>query len=226
MAFRDFFAAQWSVVSRFLELDAIHFRDGFWGARFTRSSARLARRGPKIRRRGEAWGRELAAFFAAAKNANPDCLVMVYSSARSAVGEYRVGCFDLAALVASGSIDIWIDQTWAGAWQDWWTHEFRGWTFQLANLIAHHVMITAGNARRERPCRHYFLTEMWDAWEPWDTLHQVPGKLRWGMWAFSHVAVATPKGLDRMAGCLPWLGQQLGRHAGQPRRTWNFSAPT
>ena len=199
-SFATFFAGQWALLSRFLEVDAVHFRDGFLGRAIYEMVGPFGEKGPAKPADFDAWSRELVAFFTAAKAANPSCLVMAYSSARSAVGEYRVGCFDLEALVASGGIDVWIDQTWGGAWQDWWTHEFRGWTFQLANLIAHHVMVVAGNRRRTTPCRHYHLIETWDAWEPWDTLHQTPMKLRWGMWAFTHAAVATPEGLSRTAG--------------------------
>jgi hypothetical protein len=197
MSFATFFSGQWALLSRFLGINAVHFRDGFLGPAIYEMVGPFGEKGPRNPADYDAWSRELVAFFTAAKAANPACLVMAYSSARSAVGEYRVGCFDLEALVASGGIDVWIDQTWAGAWQDWWTHEFRGWTFQLANVIAHHAMVVAGNRRRATPCRHYHLIETWDAWEPWDTLHQTPMKLRWGMWAFSHAAVATSEGLSR-----------------------------
>jgi hypothetical protein len=199
-SFATFFSGQWALLSRFLEIDAVHFRDGFLGPAIYEMVGPFGEKGPRNPADYDSWSRELVGFFTAAKAANPECLVMAYSSARSAVGEYRVGCFDLEALVASGGIDVWIDQTWAGAWQDWWTHEFRGWTFQLANLIAHHVMVVAGNRGRKTPCRHYHLVETWDAWEPWDTLHQTPMKLRWGMWAFTHAAVATAKGLSRTGG--------------------------
>ena len=199
-SFATFFSGQWALLSRFLAVDAVHFRDGFLGPAIYEMVGPFGEKGPRNPADYDEWSRELISFFTAAKAANPACLVMAYSSARSAVGEYRVGCFDLEALVASGGIDVWIDQTWAGAWQDWWTHEFRGWTFQLANLIAHHVMVVAGNRQRTTPCRHYHLIETWDAWEPWDTLHQTPMKLRWGMWAFTHAAVATPAGLSRTGG--------------------------
>lgn len=215
LSFTEFFAGQWALLSRFLAVDAVHFRDGFLGPAIYEMVGPFGERGPADPALAADWSREVVAFFRAAKSANPSCLVMLYSSARSAVGEYRVGCFDLAAVVASGGIDIWIDQTWAGAWQDWWTHELRGWTFQLANLIAHHVMLVTGNRQREIPCRHYHLIETWDAWEPWDTLHQTPMKLRWGMWAFSHAAVATADGLSCTAGSYlswahDWRGNLLG----------------
>jgi hypothetical protein len=211
LSFADFFAGQWALLSRFLPVDVIHFRDGFLGPAIYEMVGPFGERGPVEPALAADWSRELVGFFQAAKAANPKCLVMLYSSARSAVGEYRVGCFDLAAVVASGGIDVWIDQTWAGAWQDWWTHEFRGWTFQLANLIAHHTMVVAGNCKRAVPCKHYHLIETWDAWEPWDTLHQTPMKLRWGMWAFSHAAVATEGGLSRTAGSyLSWAHDWRG----------------
>ncbi len=199
-SFTTFFSGQWALLSRFLEVDAVHFRDGFLGPAIYEMIGPFGKKGPADPALAADWSRELVGFFQAAKAANPSCLVMLYSSARSAVGEYRVGCFDLEAVVASGGIDVWIDQTWAGAWQDWWNHEFRGWTFQLANLITHHAMVVSGNRKRTTPCKHYHLIETWDAWEPWDTLHQTPMKLRWGMWAFSHASVATGDGLSRTTG--------------------------
>lgn len=85
-----------------------------------------------------------------------------------------------------------IDQTWGGAWQDWWDDWWKGWTNQHANLLSHAVAVR----RCGHPVRHYKLIETWDGWEPFDIVHDVPGKLRWAMWAWSHAAVVTPDGLE------------------------------
>jgi hypothetical protein len=189
LPFIDFFAAQWGAVSKFLGLDALVLRDGFMGPMiYTRHGPYGMHASPDP---GDAvrWTEDVRRLFRQVKAANPHIFLMGYSSGISAVADWRVGCVDFESVIADGALDAWIDQTWGGAWQDWWSQEWKGWTFQLAYLLLHRVMIEAANRRREIPCRHYHLIETWDAWEPWDTLHQVPGKLRWAMWAFSHAAV-------------------------------------
>jgi hypothetical protein len=50
-------------------------------------------------------------------------------------------------------------------------------------------------------CVHLALTETFDAYEHWDTIHHVPAKLAWGMLAFQHAAVVDTDGsLDGMDG--------------------------
>ncbi len=207
--FIDLFAAQWGSASRFLGLDALVLRDGFMGPMiYTRNGPYGATASPDpadVRR----WTEDVRRLFHAVKAANPDALLIGYSSAVSAVADWRVGCVDFESVVADGAIDAWIDQTWAGAWQDWWQQEWKGWTFELAYLLLHGVMIKAANCRRKTPCKHYSLIETWDGWEPWDTLHQVPGKLRWAMWAFSHAAVLDETGAPRVpdGSYISWANQ-------------------
>jgi hypothetical protein len=63
----------------------------------------------------------------------------------------------------------------------------------------HRAQIEGGNRRRARAginsrCRHYVLHGTFDAYEGFDTIHKVPGKLQWGIWAYSHAAMVLPGG--------------------------------
>lgn len=190
--FADFLADQWAAVAAACELDLVHLRDGFWGPML------YTRRGPYGVRASsdpddnETWTVATRDLFAAVKAARPDATVMAYTSGVGATGEWRNGCLDTAAVLAGGGVDILVDQTWGGAWQDWWDDWWKGWTYQHANLLSHAVAVRT----TDRPVRHYKLIETWDGWEPFDTVHLVPEKLRWAMWAWSHAAVVTPDGLE------------------------------
>jgi len=192
--FPEFFGAQWGSVATFLGLDLIHLRDGMLGPLlYTRVGpyGTTASADPDENR---TWTDAVRRLFRACKEAHPSGLVMAYSSGLSGTAEWLAGCVDLEAIVADGALDIFIDQTWGGAWQDWWDDTWKGWTFQLAYLLGHGAQIRGGNAQRSVPCKQYKLIETWDGWEPWDTLHDTPGKLGWAMWAFSHAAVLAEDG--------------------------------
>jgi hypothetical protein len=107
-------------------------------------------------------------------------------------------------------MDAFISQTWAGAWQDFWSDTTLGWTFQLSNMLAHQAQIAGGNATRSTPCCLYHVVDTWDSFEPWDTLHTVPQKLAWGVWAFSHAALRSPNRLTLPQGAyLSWIGNRF-----------------
>ena len=72
--------------------------------------------------------------FRQTKTAAPNTTVIGYSQEQSAVGIWRVGLSDVEALVGDGFIDAYVDQSWAGAWEDVPTRASKttGWTHHLA----------------------------------------------------------------------------------------------
>lgn len=202
------FAAQWGSLSRALGLDAIMLRDSF-GL-------------PLPYQRGGPWGlvapspavihkatQDVANLVRETKLANPKALVMMYSSGASAIADWRSNGLDLEAVARQGYLDIWVDQTWAGAWNEvgvrdhvFWNGPTKGWTYQLAYMLTHAAILA------DTKVRHYHLVETFDAWESWDVIHTAPEKLRWGIWAYSHAAVKTPHGLKIPDGAyISWANQ-------------------
>ena len=202
------YAAQWGSISRSLGLDAIMLRDSFgtpvsyqragpWGA--------VAPSPDVIHQATDA----VAALVRETKLANPDALVMMYSNGASAVADWRSNGLDLETIAKQGYLDIWVDQTWAGAWNEvgiregsFWNAPTKGWTYQLAYMLTHAAILA------DTKVRHYPLIETFDAWESWDVIHSAPERLRWGIWAYSHAAVKTPNGLKLPVGSyISWANQ-------------------
>lgn len=202
------FAAQWGSLSHALGFDAIMLRDSF-GL-------------PLPYQRGGPWGlvapspavihkatQDVEDLVRETKLANPGALVMMYSSGASAIADWRSNGLDLEAVARQGYLDIWVDQTWAGAWNEvgvrdhvFWNGPTKGWTYQLAYMLTHAAILA------DTKVRHYPLVETFDAWESWDVIHTAPEKLRWGIWAYSHAAVKTPHGLKIPEGTyISWANQ-------------------
>lgn len=192
-SFATILAAQWGHLARFAGFDALHLRDAFWGPMLYSRKGQYGTAAHPDPDENASWTDAVADLFVKVKAAYPEATVMAYSSAVSQTAEWRVGCVDMEKVIAAGGVDVFVDQSWGGAWQDWWDDHWKGWTFQLANILGHGVPLRRANAVRARrglpPCRHSVLIETWDGWEPWDTLHRTPGKLEWAMWAFTHASV-------------------------------------
>jgi len=173
--FSDFFSSQLGSLVHFLNIDAILLRDGFPG--MFRDEHVVAEKNKIIND-----------LYAKIKLNCPKVKLMGYSGGNSFIRQLTQNELDLEELVAAGAIDAWIVQSWAGAWQDWWNNPAAGYTSQMSNILIHQAMVAAGNARRSSPCRFYTLIETWDGFEPWDILHNYPGKLKWEIWAYTHTS--------------------------------------
>jgi hypothetical protein len=202
------FTAQWGALSKSVGLDGIMLRDSFG---FPVPYARSGPLGP-VMPSAEAIHRataDVATMVREMKKANPAALTMMYSNAASAISDWRSNGLDLESVAKEGYLDIFVDQTWAGAWNEvgvrhdnFWNVPLLGWTYQLTYTLEHSAMLAGTKVR------HYPLVETFDAWESWDVLHTVPQRLRWGIWMYSHAAVKTPNGLRMPEGTyISWANQ-------------------
>ncbi len=205
----EFFGKQWGHLSQTLGLDVIVLRDSMIGPLPYTRSGPYGQRSPADPALWQKWSNATADLVRLTKQANPQALVIGYSTAASAVGEWRANCVDLEAIALEGYLDAWIDQTWAGAWNEvgvrsstFWNCQWLGYTYQHTYLLLHAAMLARSKVR------HYVLTETFDGWESWDTLHTAPERLRWAIWAYHHAAVQLPEGLKLPAGTYISWGNQ------------------
>lgn len=211
-ALTEFFGNQWGHLSKKIGLDVIILRDSILGAGVYRRTGPFGTKASSDPQKNKEWSRATADLVRYTKQANPSALVIGYSNAATAVGDWRVNAFDLEAIAKEGHLDGWIDQTWAGAWNeigqrptpwtDLWNAPVLGWTYHLGYMLGHAAVLA------DTDVRHYFLTETFDAWESWDIIHTNPDRLRWGIWAYSHAAVKKPDGLKLPAGSYISWGNQ------------------
>jgi len=200
MPIYEFFGAQWGCLSRTVGLNAIVLRDSVIGPGIYRRVGPYGRRAPADPDKVARWSKATTNFVKSTKLGNPTAVVFGYSSAASAVADWRVNCVDLETIAKQGYLDGWIDQTWAGAWNEvgvrnfFWNVPYLGWTYQMANVLLHAAVLA------DTDVHHYVLTETFDAWEPWDIIHTAPERLKWGMWAYHHAALKTPKGVKMPRG--------------------------
>ena len=200
----EFFGKQWGSLSKALNLDVIILRDGFLGTGlYSRRKGPYGETAPKDPQLVADWSKATADLVKQTKISNPKALVIGYSNAASAIGGWRANCFDLETIAKEGFLDGWIDQSWAGSWNEvgqrpvmnyvpevrFWSSPLLGYSYMLGYMLSHSAMLA------DTKVHHYFLTETFDAWETWDMIHNARERLRWGVWAYSHAALKTPNGL-------------------------------
>lgn len=186
--FYRFFARQWGSLSKTVGIDALVLRDGMWGQLEYAEAGPYGSRASSNPADMERWHEWTASLVRETKQANPECLLIGYSTSDSAVSEWRLDGYDLERIGQEGFLDAWIDQSWAGAWEGSYLDYLLGYTFQLSNILLHAAQLAS------TPTRHYVLIGAWDAWEPWDGIHAIPYKVQWEIWAYTHASVKMPEG--------------------------------
>ena len=211
LPFTRFFANQWGSLSKAVGYDALVLRDAMIGVATYRRYGPYGYTASPDTAKNNSMNRATAELIKFSKLANPAALIIGYSYAASAVGEWRVNCVDIETIAKEGYMDAYIDQSWAGAWNEagerhylpnFWSYSFLGWTYQLNYILLHGAMLAGTKTR------HYFLTDIMDAWESWNIIHTAPDRVKWGIWAYSHTAVKTPHGLITPdGGYISWCNQ-------------------
>lgn len=208
----EFFGKQWGNMSKRVGLDCVLLADSFFGAGIYIRKGPYGLTAPDVSAKVTEWSDATAELVKQTKLGNTNALVIGYSSAASAVADWRINCLDIEKLANDGYLDAYMDQTWSGAWNEtglrarnFWNNPLVGWTYQMGNMLLHGAMFAESNVR------HYFLTETFDAWETWDVLHSAKERLAWGIWAYSHAAVKTPRGLKVPVGSYISWGNR-GKH--------------
>ncbi|MCX7018411.1 MAG: hypothetical protein WCK47_08430 [bacterium] len=199
--FGAYFAAKLCSLARATGLGAVVLRDHIFTRAYVRGNSHGRYATPEDR---DAWTGAIIRMLATIRERMPELIVIGYSSGTSSMEEWRSHGFDLERVARAGGLDLWITQTWASAWQDYWPAHSMGFTFQLANLQANLAMLA------DTSCRNLFLVETFDAWEPWDSVHQYPAKVAWEIWAYSHSVVLAPDGAKRAAGFyMSWMNRRM-----------------
>ncbi len=188
--FADFFSAQWAHLASWAGFTLLHLRDEFTSPVHSGRVSFTGDSTPATNDEIAQWSDHLIGVLTAIKNHSPDTFLMIYSTGLSPAVERAYARVDISRVVAESPVDAWIEQTWGGAWQDWWDAGLQGWTFQYTHLLSRLAQIRDANRSRPYPpCRHYRLIQLLDGWEPYDTFHDYQDKLRWGIWAFTHAAI-------------------------------------
>ena len=192
----EFFGNQWGDFSKKIGFDAIVLRDSSIGQGIYRRRGPYGMSFPNDPALLDQWSSAYADLVRFVKKANPVSLVIGYSNGASAMGDWRINAFDLESIAKEGYLDAYIDQSWAGAWNEvaqrpglFWNNPGQGWTYQLACILVHAAVLS------ETPCKHYILTETFDGWESWNIINTARERLRWGIWAYSHAGVKKPGGI-------------------------------
>lgn len=192
--FGDYFAKKLVLFSKDVGIDGVVFRDHVFSPAYIR--------GGKYMKKADAdeWTNSFIALFAQIKRELNGFLIIGYNTGASSMEELRSHGFDLERVARSGLLDMWITQTWASAWQDYWPSHGNGYTFQAQSALANLAMLA------DTPCKHLYLIETFDAWEPWDSIRQFPQKVRWEIWAYSHLSVFCGEQQKRSSGYyISWM---------------------
>ncbi len=116
-----------------MEIDALVLRDGMWGQLEYAEAGPYGSRASSNPADMERWHEWTASLVRETKQANPECLLIGYSTSDSAVSEWRLDRYGAGAhQVKKAFLTPGLIKSWAGAWEGSYLDYLLGYTFQLS----------------------------------------------------------------------------------------------
>jgi len=203
----EFFSAQWKEFANATGFDGLFLRDGWLGKSFQRDSQIAS--GEKIKETTEKY----VSLFREVRSANEGRLLITWTPGMTA--DPLHSCIEIDRIL--DYVDIYITQSFAGAWQYFWPL-FGGRTLLQGGYTPQILYNLINSVHTHNKCKHYILIDAWD-WEGWDSFHVHRDAQRFLLWAMANAGLLTKEGVKLPDGV--WIGQCMS-HSGTPLYNSDF----